>query len=811
MKILIVEDNEVNLYMLKSLLLGNGYEVIESTNGNDALERLKAQDIDMIISDVLMPVMDGFALCRAVRKDESLQHIPFIIYTATYTGPQDEAFAREIGANRFIIKPCEPTVIIQAIEDLVEEFSQPNKIPKPQVRTEEEVLKLYNERLIRKLEQKMLQAEQDVKAKQDALEALHRSETLLNATQSISKIGGWEWDTETQEMYATLETLRIQDVATEGISAKGDKTIQDSIQCYAEEDRPVIAKMFQNCAVSGIPYEFEGHYTTNKGRQLYVRTTGKPVYQNGKITKVIGTIQDITEINKHELEQIELREQLRQSQKLDSIGQLAGGIAHDFNNILAVILGYSEEIMSTLPEESPIHNDITEIVKAGKRALSLTRQLLTFSRKHLVLPHVLNLNDVIQDLTKMLARLIYEDIELSTLLASELGLIKVDLHQLEQVIINLVINAREAMPHGGKLKLETHNIVIDSTPSEKYIGVEPGKYTVLSVMDTGCGMDKDTVHRIFEPFFTTKTSGKGTGLGLSMVYGIVKQSEGHIKVVSEPGRGTTFEVLFPQTDEKPENDMESIESDEIRGDGEHIVLVEDDCAMRILANKLLIELGYKVTMFGNAKDAASNIIDTGLKPDLVITDVVMPGMNGKQLADELHRAFPELPVLFMSGYTDSVILDHGVLDPGIPFIQKPFTKVDLALQIQHLMRKSNEAKIRNLQVLMIDDDVEILKLYKRAFHKKGHNVVCVANETEANLILGKQPMDVILVDMNIPGTDGLSVIREIRDSGYPTPVIAISGDINSIDMVTLKPLGVVSAFEKSFDIQSLIETVERMI
>lgn len=810
MNILIVDDNDTNLYMLQSLLEGNGYEVFTASDGKVALQVLESEDIELIVSDILMPVMDGFSLCREVRKSEKLKHIPFIVYTATYTGPQDEALAVEIGADRFIVKPCDPDLLIKSIEEVLDNTHSTNR----QVRTgnmaEESILKLYNERLVRKLEQKMLLAEEEAHARKEAIAALHRNEALLNATQSISKIGGWEWDVVNNEMFWTKETYNIHDLDEQLPQEKSKQYIDISVDCYEEADKARILKAFNDCQNKGIPYELECNFTSFKGRKLIVRTSGKAVYENHKIVKVYGYIQDVTETRKAEQEQLELREQLRQSQKLDSIGQLAGGIAHDLNNILTVILGYGEEIRYSLLPEDTLYSDVNEILKAGQRALNLTRQLLTFSRKHVIQPQIVDINTVVTDLSKMLTRLIGEDVNLSLKLAGNLGKVKADIVQIEQIIMNLVINSREAMPIGGSLILETANVKIDGKPTDNHLGLAFGDYVLLTVKDSGCGMDKDTASRVFEPFFTTKHTSKGTGLGLSTVYGIVTQSNGAISLDSEPGKGTTFRIYLPQTHEQSDTTMAADGNLELSGHGEHIVIVEDDAPINTLIKKMIEKLGYLVTTFENAEDAIFNIVNRGLIPDLVITDVVMTGMNGKEMADKLRQTLPELKVLFMSGYTDSIIMNHGVLYPDIPFIQKPFTREEIGLHVKHLLQAAGKQDHHGLNVLIIDDDESIVQLYKRYLDKRGHQVTGVDNLKDALKELSLRSFNVILVDLNIPGTDGLYIIRSIRDAGYTMPAIVLSGNVYNIDNQSFEPLGVLCALEKSGDMQQLLTELNKL-
>lgn len=433
-----------------------------------------------------------------------------------------------------------------------------------------------------------------------------------------------------------------------------------------------------------------------KGRMVNKRKDGKfyteeatisPVKDaSGQTLNYVAVKRDITQQLRLGKEKDTLQEQFQQAQKLESIGRLAGGVAHDFNNMLSVILGYGEIILEKLHQGDPLQEDIKEIVAAGHRSKALTRQLLAFSRKQALQPEVLNLNDLILDLEKMLRRLIGEDIELELILGKDIARVPADRGQIEQVILNLAVNARDAMQQGGKLLIETADVELDDTYAEKHPGVEPGEYVHLAVTDTGCGMDKEILRHIFDPFFTTKEKGRGTGLGLSSVYGIITQSEGNIWVCSEPGQGTTFKIYLPQTEALQRPAAAKHEAVSHDGGGKHILVVEDEESLRKLMASLLSRLGYKVTLAANGGEALLLVGKKGLPPDLIITDVVMPNMSGKELIDRLRRNHPHLKVLYMSGYTDNAIVHHGVLDPGIPFIQKPFNIRNLAEKVQSVLR-----------------------------------------------------------------------------------------------------------------------------
>jgi signal transduction histidine kinase/CheY-like chemotaxis protein len=377
--------------------------------------------------------------------------------------------------------------------------------------------------------------------------------------------------------------------------------------------------------------------------------------------------------------------QLRQSQKMEAIGQLAGGVAHDFNNLLTAISGHSELCLRRLESGDPAYHHLEQIKKAGDRAASLTRQLLAFSRKQILQPKIVDLNQVVIDLNKMLQRLIGEDIDLLMGLAADLGKVKADPNQLEQILLNLSINARDAMPRGGRLTIETSNAYLDEEFTREHVAVNPGQYVMLAVSDNGCGMEADTQAHIFEPFFTTKEVGKGTGLGLATVYGIVKQSEGSIWVYSEVGRGTAFKIYFPLAEGPAEAAIEA--SDDLGSfkGTETVLLVEDEEVVRDMATEILRESGYRVL---EAKHGTEALILAKQHPEIIhlmLTDVVMPEMSGRELAELLSPLRQDMKVLYMSGYTDDAIVHHGVLDEGMAFIGKPFTPSALARRIRELL------------------------------------------------------------------------------------------------------------------------------
>jgi two-component system, cell cycle sensor histidine kinase and response regulator CckA len=433
-----------------------------------------------------------------------------------------------------------------------------------------------------------------------------------------------------------------------------------------------------------------GHFINRKkdGTLYEEEATISPVRDAaGNLVNFVAVKRDVTK-------EVGLESQLVQAQKMEAIGTLAGGVAHDFNNLLTVIIGYSQFGLARLSKNDPLCGELKEIQEAGTRAAALTSQLLAFSRKQVFQPRVLDLNGLVTDLKKMLLRLIGEDVDLTAVLDFELGLVKADPGQLQQVIMNLVVNARDAMPNGGKLTIETCNVDLNSDYGSRHIEVIPGSYVMVAISDTGCGMDQETQSHIFEPFFTTKELGRGTGLGLSTVYGIVKQSGGFVWVYSEPGQGTTFKVYLPRIADTLTDDCAENQRSIVRGGSETLLLVEDETSVRDLAARALKEYGYTVLEASNGELALRMLEDgPGDEIQLLVTDVVMPVMGGCDLAEQLAVSRPELRVLYLSGYTDKAIVHQGVLDSDTPFLQKPFTTEALAKKVRDVLDGARQCNL----------------------------------------------------------------------------------------------------------------------
>ena len=432
-------------------------------------------------------------------------------------------------------------------------------------------------------------------------------------------------------------------------------------------------------AKDGRKGQFQGFCPTEKGIEKWWDIMITPIYDEyGKIKQLLAVSRDITS-------QRSIEAQLRQAQKMESVGRLAGGVAHDYNNALTVIMGFTELAMMDADPTGPLNADLNQVLKAGRRAQDITRQLLAFARKQTIAPIALNLNQTVESMIKMLQRLIGEDIDLVWLPGKNLWNVKMDPSQIDQILANLCVNARDAIDGVGKITIETDKVVLDKDYCADHVGFIPGKFALLAVSDNGCGMDKEVLKKIFEPFFTTKDVDKGTGLGLATVYGIVKQNNGFINVYSEPGKGTTIKIYLPRHEGKAV-EIQGKNTEKVpQGCEETILVVEDDLSILKLAQKILKGLNYTVLIADTPKGAMRLAKEHANEIHLLITDVVMPEMNGRELSEHLQSLFPDLKCIFMSGYTANAIAHHGVLDKGVHFIQKPFSKRDLATFVRNVL------------------------------------------------------------------------------------------------------------------------------
>ncbi len=513
----------------------------------------------------------------------------------------------------------------------------------------------------------------DITARVKADKALQENVYLLKESQKTARLGHYTLDKAT----GSWESSEVLDDIL-GIGASFPKTMAGWMSIIHPEDREMVVSHLSDDDMPEnqlFNQEFRIIRQTDQAERWVHGHSRLESIAQGTRSRVIGIIQDITEKK-------QLEGQLLQAQKMDAIGQLAGGVAHDFNNMLGVIIGYVELIKAGEPEDTAMMQNIMQIEHAAIRSRDITRQLLAFSRKQIIVPELADLNHLIEDTVKTLTRLIGENIHLLYIPQKELWKIKVDPAQMNQILVNLAVNARDAMPNGGKMTIETGNVHLDEAYCRLNVEAIPGPYVQLAVSDSGSGIEKDAMSHIFEPFFTTKSIGEGTGLGLATVYGIAKQNGGFINVYSEPGEGTTFKVYFPRVEEDEVGLKEVVKEPMPESVSGTVLLVEDDEMVRKVSASMLKKLGYTVMLAETPSIALSICQDMNEQIDLLMTDVVMPEMSGKELSDRVKKVRPNMKVLFMSGYTSNVIVHHGVLEEGVQFAQKPFSLRELGEKVR---------------------------------------------------------------------------------------------------------------------------------
>jgi PAS domain S-box-containing protein len=839
--ILVVDDRASNREFLQTLLGYRHHQVLEASDGAEALELVKTQHPDLVISDILMPTMDGYEFVRRMRALPASANTPVIFNTAHYLDREATALAESCGVAQVIYKPGEPDLILRTVDDMLglapapappptEEFdSTHRRVLTDKLAQKTDDLRRVNERLGALIELgHQLAAERDphrllesfchsarkiVGARYAAIAVLNKDKTgldhfftsgmkpevvrqigsqpvghgllglvvkkgvvraanisshpgsegfpsnhppmtsFLGASISSSadvygslyltdKIGVSEFSDDDEKLVAMLvaqlgtayenarrfeelqirateltETVLQRERAEEELR-EANQTLQSLVQtsplAIIALDLNGKVKSWNQAAerifgwgedevigqntpiVFDQEWEtFHGSLDTTRMADIFAGSETTRLKKDGSLIDVslsaaplidgkgansgsVVVIADITE-RKH------LEEQFRQAQKMEAVGRLAGGVAHDFNNLLTAIIGYSQLALARLHREDPMRKEIEEIETAGHRAAALTNQLLAFSRKQVLQPQVLDLNAVVTDLSKMLERLIGEDIVLTADLSPDIGFVKADRGQIEQIIMNLAVNSRDAMPDGGKVTIETYNADVDESHTSENLNAHPGKHVVLAICDNGCGMDKETQLNVFEPFFTTKEQGKGTGLGLSTVYGIVNQSGGHIALYTEPGKGTTFRIYLPRLDEAEANSEQMASQTESLDGSETVLLVEDDDSVRELARRILEMYGYTVLEAAGCDNTRRICEQTQGRIHLMLTDIVMPGVNGRELAQLASSLRPEMKILYMSGYTDDAIVQHRVLSSDTPFLRKPFTPATLASKVREVL------------------------------------------------------------------------------------------------------------------------------
>ena len=799
MKALIVDDIKENRLLLRTLLESQGYSVESAENGLQALDQARSAPPDLIISDLLMPEMDGYTLCRVVKSIERLSSIPFVFYTATYLDEEDEALALGLGASLFIRKPTEPLEFLRLVNEAVDEHRN-QALPAGTASHDvgEAFEALHETLLTKKLDEKTRAVEslrkqqalilastaegilcldlagrltlvndaaaqmlgyqplelhgrsadflwrpsgpdavsnpvkecslqvaiqsgdtrrqkldlfwrkdnssfpveyscaplldeegnrgtvivfRDISDRNRAEQALRESETRLRTLVETMPDLVWLKDPDGRFLYCNRKFESLFGAKESEIIGQTDYDFVDRklADLFRANDQATIEAGKPRVNEEEITYASDGH-------SEWVETIKSPVYgAGGELVGVLGIARDISLRKQSEAERERLHAQLLQAQKIEAVGQLAGGVAHDYNNALGVVIGYTELALKTVESTGKVHDYLQQALSAARRSANITRQLLAFARKQIIDPVVLDLNSTVEGMLKMLRHLIGENIDLAWLPVSGVWPLKIDPSQIDQILANLCVNARDAIADVGRVTIETENVTLDHLYCEQHPELLPGEFVMLTVSDNGCGMDRKTTEKIFEPFYTTKGVGRGTGLGLSTVFGIVRQNGGFINVYSEPGEGTTFKVYLPRHLGAPDRTESKPVAEMPKAQGETVLLVEDEKALLALGREMLEGLGYKVLTANTPQQAITLAGEYTGALQLLMTDVVMPDMNGRNLAEQIQALQPEIKTLFVSGYTANVIVHHGVLDKGVHFLQKPFSLNNLAVKVREAL------------------------------------------------------------------------------------------------------------------------------
>jgi PAS domain S-box-containing protein len=703
-EILIVEDSPTQAAELKYTLERHNFAITVACNGIEALAQINARMPSIVISDIVMPGMDGYQLCRKIKQDDRFKNLPVILLTSL-SDPRDVVQGLECGADNFLTKPYEEKYIISRIQYILA-----NKNLKDVERTQLGVeIVLDNERYFIKSDRiqilnlllssydaaiqknyALVKTQKELKTLNEQLEQMVESRTAaLRESEGryrllLESVTDYVYTTLVENGRPVATSHGSGCVAVTGYTS-GEYAADPGLwlRMVHEEDRPIVMEQANSVFAGKTPFTIEHRIIHKDGRVRWVRDTPVPRYnQEGSLIACDGIVTDITE-------QKILERQLFQSNKMEAIGQLAGGIAHDFNNILTAIIGFSTIIEMDMDEDDPNRVNVEHILVAAGRAADLTGSLLTFSRKQVINPQPVDLNQIIGKTEKFLQRIIGEDIDFKASICQDVLTVNADSGQIEQVLMNLATNARDAMPKGGLISLETGTVEMD----EEYVKAngygKPGSYAVISFSDTGEGMDETTCKKVFEPFFTTKEVGKGTGLGLSIVYGILKQHDGFINVYSEPGNGTTFKIYLPlihaEVAVSPAGKEEILE-----GGTETILVADDDASLRELSEKFLVMFGYTIITAVDGLDALAKFRENRDKIDLVILDVIMPKMNGKDAFDEMRKINSDVKAIFISGYTGEIIHKRGILDQTLVFVSKPLNLRKLLIKVREVLGGSHQ-------------------------------------------------------------------------------------------------------------------------
>jgi PAS domain S-box-containing protein len=760
-RVLLADDNADLRTYIARLLGERGYEVESVVDGEAALEAVRTKRPDLLITDVMMPNLDGFALLRALRQDSQLRDLPVIVLSAR-AGEEAKVEGLDAGADDYLIKPFSARELFARISAVIGMAS---------IRREMREAVLKSEALARE-----------------------QAERVQLALDAGAIIGTWVWDVPNDRLVGDARFARSFGLDPE-LCSRGLPP-ESALDAVHEEDRPNVEAAITEALARGGEYRSEYRVRQPDGRFRWVEANGRvDLSAQGAPARFPGVLIDTHHRRQIEAElrdlnqELETRvaravaarekveEALRQAQKMEAVGQLTGGIAHDFNNLLTIITMSADTARRALAsgDTSRANRSMENALKGAERAALLTQRLLAFSRQQPLAPRPINVDRLVAGMADLLHRTLGETVRLETILTPGLWPVEADPNQLENAILNLAVNARDAMTEGGKLTVETANAWLDQQYAATHAEVTPGGYVLISVTDTGHGMSKEVAARAFDPYFTTKDVGKGTGLGLSMVYGFVKQSGGHIKIYSEPGQGTAVKIYLPRLMSRLEAEEEQaprFEPDR-RPRAQTILVVEDDEHLRAQTSEMLAELGYRVLHATDGVEALRIMEREERRIDLLFTDVVMPNMSGRELADQALARQPDLKVLYTSGYTRNAIVHGGRLDPGVAMIAKPFTYQSLAQKIADVLDSGRTGRL-----LVAENDPTVRMFAIEALEGAGFAVdeAATASEALGRIRAAQGSYDAAVIDAALPEMPGFALAGELRAMHADLPIlIAVNG------------------------------------
>lgn len=696
-RVMVVDDDQANRDLVVALLGYSGHTVLQAADGGEALTLVRSEKPDLVITDLLMPVMDGYELVREIRSEEAIASTPVMFYTANYRRDEVQPIATTLGVGQLLAKPIDPANFVALVEASLQGSATAPLVAADTFQREHG--RAINAKLLDTVEELAL-----------AENALRDSEARFRSLAEFSPIGIFALTSAAAVIYANPKMREICGVPT---TADAPPLWRDLVH---PGDRDRVVDGISNAVVYRSHYSGQFRLVRADGEQRWVQMQIAPVVDASPQASFVGIVEDISESVETQRERAQMERRLQVSERLESLGQLAAGIAHDFNNLLAIILNYAQFVQNGLADLaaaaaprgmsssddgssasagnwSRLNEDIGAVTGAAERAAQLTRQLLMFARRDVAHPEVLDMNDVVRGAVAMLGRTIGAHVQFDHDLGDALWPVCVDRGQLEQVLVNLVVNARDAVGSGGIVQVTTANIELDDAGAARYEAPSAGRYVRMTVIDNGAGMSAETKARAFEPFFSTKPTGSGTGLGLSTVYGIVTQFGGSVRIDTELQRGTRIDVILPMhggtvgsADARrtaavtPDKDVAA------KRTASSIVVAEDDADIRSIIGRVLSEHGYAVSVAEGGAAALAILSDTGNHVDLLLTDVVMPGTSGLELAEQVKRLRPALPVLFMSGYADGLFA-QSALESDVLLLEKPFTPDALVAAVARALRQ----------------------------------------------------------------------------------------------------------------------------